>query len=267
VHSAWIGTLFHAAEAAAKKNGNPSKSLVALLDDIHADQALANSARFNDANKIRDGIMTRAPDAMLAHASQYAVTADSLRRKTAEMINAVAYYTAAAQRPPHQVKIDFFLMHCTNSSLFFTRFLDLPFLSTETKIRLLEWKGRSDLVLYASRGSPALSADEIVSYQAKRPSANGNGNGSGDVWDGIISRVSQFEDDGHAAKLVRAVAHGKRVCEKWEGGEEFRVKGEMWDRIGEMVIDSVEAGGPTFVRSAGFEEAWKEVPERRGAML
>src|ERR1700712_5594749 len=137
-------------------------------------------------------------------------------------------------------------MHCVNSSIFFTRFLQLPSLSTANKIRLLEWKGRNDLALYVSRGSPALLLDEIINYKPKQPSAAGT-----DPWPAIIQRVDRFEDDGHSSKLIRALAHGKRVCKKWEhNNDAFRIKGDMWDQIGHMVIDSVEASGPNWVRSA-----------------
>jgi hypothetical protein len=154
-------------------------------------------------------------------------------------------------------------MHCVNSSIFFTRFLQLPKLSTANKIRLLEWKGRNDLAMYVSRGAPALLLGEIKNYKPKQPSAVGT-----DPWPTIIQRVDRFEDDGHASKLIRALAHGKRVCKKWEDkNDSFMIRGDMWDQIGHMVIDSVEANGPRWVRSAGFDEAWKEIPERKPSML
>jgi hypothetical protein len=37
--------------------------------------------------------------------------------------------------------------------------------------------------------------------------------------------------------------------------------------MGHMAIDSVEAGEPHWVRSCGFDEAWKDVPVREGARL
>ena len=45
------------------------------------------------------------------------------------------------------------------------------------------------------------------------------------------------------------------------------IKGEMWKTLGNMVVDSVEAEGPTWVRGCGFDEAWKSVPERESAKL
>jgi hypothetical protein len=36
----------------------------------------------------------------------------------------------------------------------------------------------------------------------------------------------------------------------------------MWLKIGNMVIDSVEDDGTNWVRSAGFDEAWKDYKDR-----
>jgi hypothetical protein len=109
--------------------------------------------------------------------------------------------------------------------------------------------------MYASRASPTLLLDEITCYT---PADN---DGS---WERIIERVNALPDDGHASKLVRALAHGEQVCKKFEGRKGFVVKGDMWRKLGNMAVDSVDAGGPTWVRSAGFEEAWKDVPLRQG---
>lgn len=35
------------------------------------------------------------------------------------------------------------------------------------------------------------------------------------------------------------------------------------ERIIYLVVDSIQAPGPNWVRSAGFEEAWEEIPARR----
>lgn len=154
--------------------------------------------------------------------------------------------------------MDFFYMHCINSSIFFPAFLSAPWLSAPNKKRLVEWKVRNDVTLYASRGSPDLLLDEITSYKPKRPQ---------DTWEDIIARVCNLQDDGHAAKLVRALAHGAKICEKFEQKDEFRIKGDMWLQLGHMTIDSVEGPGPTWVRSCGFDSAWEEIADRSHAQL
>ncbi|KAF2646786.1 hypothetical protein P280DRAFT_388210 [Massarina eburnea CBS 473.64] len=262
VHDNWIGTLFFEAEKAAKANGaepKNTKSLVQLLEDIRTDKKLSGAAHWEDANKIRDGILKRAPDEMIKIASQYVISEEQLAEKDAELINATVYYTASAQHPPSQIKFDFFYMHCVNSSIFFSTFFSSTFLRPATKVRLLEWKARIDLAMYASRATPALDLSHITSYKStlNPPSS----------WQEVFERVNRYPDDGHVSKLVRALAHGEQVCKKFEDREGFLIKGDMWEKLGIMVVESVEAGEPKWVRSCGFEEAWESVPERENARL
>jgi hypothetical protein len=87
VHSTWIRPLFLESERTARESSNPSKTLVQLLQEIQADKELVSAPQFEDANKIRDGILKRAPNQMLKYASQYSVKEEQLEEKTAEMIN------------------------------------------------------------------------------------------------------------------------------------------------------------------------------------
>jgi hypothetical protein len=195
---------------------------------------------------------------MLSYTSQWIVTPETLEQKTAEMINSSIYFTAAAQHPPKQVKIDFYFMHCVNSSIFYPTFNAQSWLSIENKVRLLNLKGYLDLAMYASRRAPPLLLNEITDYEpVKAKEAD---------WNGIFTRFFGFQDDGHAVKLGRAVRNGGLVCGKWveKGDEGMKVKGEMWEKIGNMAIDSVEDSGAHWARSVGFEEAWKEYGDRKG---
>lgn len=170
----------------------------------------------------------------------------------------LVYYTVAAQNPPHAVKFDFFYMHCVNSSIFFSAFMALRALSPATKRRLLEWKVRTDLAMYVSRAAPPLLLDEVTQYESTQNSS----------WEEIFRRVNAIPgEDGHASKMVRAVAHGEVVSKKWEDKEGFMIKGDMWQKVGNMIVDSVEADGPTWVRGCGFDEAWKDVPKRTNGKL
>lgn len=171
----------------------------------------------------------------------------------------IVYYTGAAQHPPHQIKFDFFYIHCVNSSIFFSNFLSPAnsFLAPATKRRLLEWKVWNDITMYVTRGCPDLLLNEITNYTPKHAS----------TWDDIITRVNANEDDGHASKLIRALAHGEKACAPYEGKDGFIIKADMWTQLGHMAIDSVEADGPSWVKGCGFEEAWQEIPLRDGARL
>jgi dTDP-4-dehydrorhamnose reductase len=61
---------------------------VQILEECKNDEKLRNSAQFPDGNKIRDGIMKRAPEEVIKAATQYTVKEDELEEKTAEMVNA-----------------------------------------------------------------------------------------------------------------------------------------------------------------------------------
>jgi hypothetical protein len=256
-----MGPFLEGAEKAAselKESNKKSKTLVELLDEIRADKALSTAAHWSDDNKVRDGIIGRASDAMIKSSSQYFITEnDDLTEKVAEMIDAVVCYTGGAQHPPKLIKFDFYFMHCVNSSIFFPAFMNADWLSTANKIRLLEWKARGDLAMYASRRSPKIRGEEMERYT---PKVKGD-------WDSIFERLMHFDDDSHAAKLVRALAHGKKISAQFESKNAFKITGPMWDNLGHMAIDSVEAPGNHWVRSAGFDEAWVDFEDREKAVL
>jgi hypothetical protein len=123
--------------------------------------------------------------------------------------------------------------------------------------------------MYVSRRCPPLLMDEITTYVPINPSQYEGGT----EWAGIFRRMFEHEDDGHAVKLVRAVAFGESVGKQgqkegqkgYEGEEWARVKGSMWKKIGNMVADSVEdtkEGGSTWARNVGFDEAWAGFEDR-----
>jgi hypothetical protein len=262
VHDSWMKPLFNGADKASKDISGPSKSIVELLDQTHAEKRLAKAADV-DGNRIRDGIMKFETQTMVDIIAQYHISSpEELNERTAEMTNAAAYFSGAAQRRDKAVKFDFFYMHCINSSVFFSAFLKQDWLSDANKVRLLEWKVRNDIALYASRGCPDLLLDEIENYKPNKPTST-----SADPWHDIIERVKNFEDDGHGSKLVRALAHGQQICKPYEDKENFRIKGNMWLQLGHMAIDSVEGSEPTWVRSTGFDSAWEKVEDRPRAQL
>ncbi len=117
-------------------------------------------------------------------------------------------------------------MHSVNSSIAVSSLMKQPWISPSNKSKILEYKGRLDLLQYASRGCPQLLIEEISSYIPKKKEASD--------WDAIFERVNQIDDDGHAAKLVRALAHGQRNCAPWEKSEAFKIKDKMWLQLGNM---------------------------------
>lgn len=117
-------------------------------------------------------------------------------------------------------------MHCVTSSIFLSKIVTLPYLDTRTKLRLLEWKGRADLVFYVSRGVPDLLLEEVTTYEAPND------------WKTIFYESSVHpRDDGHLSKLVRAVANGEKVCRPFEARAEelgLLITGDMWLKIANM---------------------------------
>jgi hypothetical protein len=91
VHDNWMKSLFLGCEKAAEANRGKEKSqktIVQLLEEAKNDEKLRDAAHWEDGNKIRDGILKRAPNEMITLASQYAIEENELEQKTAEMINA-----------------------------------------------------------------------------------------------------------------------------------------------------------------------------------
>ena len=152
-------------------------------------------------------------------------------------------------------------MHAANSSIFFPTFNAQPWLSEASKIRLLKFKGYSDLTLYASQGSPALLPNEITTYEPAKKSDPAQTS-----WAGVFTRLFAHGDDGHAVKFGRAVANAENIMRRYEGEPWAQFKGGMWLTAGNMIADSVEAPAPEskWVRSAGFEEAWEQFENRPG---
>lgn len=70
-----------------------------------------------------------------------------------------------------------------------------------------------------------------------------------------------FEDDGHASKLFRSVYVGRHAIKKYDAEGKSWVKirdtDGTWDKLAHMVVDSIEAPGPHWVRNAGNPDAWK----------
>ncbi|OGM44780.1 hypA-like protein [Aspergillus bombycis] len=227
-HEDWTGPMFLLpAEKAAGGIGKPGKkALLQILEEIRSDEKLANSAHWDDGNRMKDGVLVRAPDEMIKHAAEFTISEDQMEEKLVEIVNTVAYFTATAQRPSKQVKFDFFYIHGMNASIFLVKFISLPWLDVRSKLRLLEWKGRLNLLLYVSRNTPELYLNDVIEYQASR------------TWADIFAYANAHpRDDGHISKLTRAVAIGERICRPYEAQAKnlgLTITGDMWLKIGNM---------------------------------
>ena len=87
VHDSWIGPFMLDAEKAAASSGGKGEPMVELLDQVRANKKLSSAASWNDSNKIRDGILVRAPNEMIGIAAKWRVLPGEMIEKTAEMTN------------------------------------------------------------------------------------------------------------------------------------------------------------------------------------
>lgn len=91
-----------------------------------------------------------------------------------------------------------------------------PWISTKTKCRLLEWKGRADLILYCQTGAPCPKPEELAAYEPQIPSG----------WDEVFKRACEYEDDGHLAKLIRGVTTTAQVSKHYSHKASFMLKSD-----------------------------------------
>ncbi|KAI1952671.1 hypothetical protein LOZ12_000297 [Ophidiomyces ophidiicola] len=252
VHESTLKGFFMETEAKSGGVGNAgTKNLVDLQNECRADPCLRGSSHWSDTNKVFDGVLKRAPEEMIKYASQFTVETNQINERLAEQVNAVVYYTGTAQNPPKKIKFDFFYIHCVNSAIFLPVFISLPWISKHNKQRLLEWKGRMDLLVYVSRACPEPRVNEIINYKATK------------TWQQIFeASFASAREDGHAAKLMRTLAYGEQSERPSNSTGGFPVKGDMWAKLGNMVADSIQGPEEMWVRSSGFVEAWKDIPDR-----
>ncbi|KIW89991.1 uncharacterized protein Z519_09421 [Cladophialophora bantiana CBS 173.52] len=222
VHSTYMDAFFELAAAEAAKPLVEPDTMVNLLSKIRTDAKVSTAAHWDDTQKVRDGVLARAKDEMIAYVAQWRVSppysTQRLDEAAAEVINAAAYFTGAAQRPPRVVKMDFFYMHAVTSSVFLSVFLAQDWITSHMKAKLVEYKGRLDLALYASRRSPKLLLGEITNYPPTPTPPNNDSTKSLPLreWNDMFTAASQFMDDGHTAKFIRALANGERACAPFE---------------------------------------------------
>jgi CRISPR/Cas system CMR subunit Cmr4 (Cas7 group RAMP superfamily) len=117
VHSAEIGGFLVDAERAAARTtsvekGEKGPGVMELIAEVRRNEKLRRAARNEDAVKVRDGVLARAKEEMIALAARVRVRPEEVEERTAEMFNAALFVAAAAAfvREGKQPKFDFFLM-------------------------------------------------------------------------------------------------------------------------------------------------------------
>lgn len=111
VHPDRLRGFLHGTETGSRQSGEKMPLLIDLLDEVKADHKLATAVRYNDSNKMYDGILARASDSAIKIGSKVRVDADMLEERTAEMFHLAVYLgTCAAFHPPKDPRFDFFYM-------------------------------------------------------------------------------------------------------------------------------------------------------------
>ncbi|KAH8772633.1 HypA protein [Diaporthe sp. PMI_573] len=230
-------------------------SIASLLREVREQPKLGKELKWDDGYSFRNTVFDRAGEEMLEIMSKVKVRPDEVEERTAEMFDAIMFMAAGASFHAHKVnKFDFFIIHHLNSAPAYLTINSQSWISAETKARLLEWKIRYDLMEYAARAVPELSLDQIKGYQPRTQS-------SLSVAD-VASKIHPMPDDGHAIKLARAVGVCEELTKKYQDRDWVLIKGDdVWAKIHHLVLDSLQSPGEYWVRSAGLDEAWTEVPK------
>ena len=97
IHSPWLDKYFPAVDEIAQRKQTAPKSLVAILDDIFADEKLSAAAHWDDKDLTRDGVFARAWDSMVEHASNWRVRPDQVKEANAELANAAGEFSISAR--------------------------------------------------------------------------------------------------------------------------------------------------------------------------
>nr|POF02472.1 questin oxidase [Quercus suber] len=252
-----IETFFVRSEQIARSGSVRSRSLVELYSQVRENKKIQTAAKMQQGPvRVRDGVMACALEEIATVAAQFQVTPEDLELRTVEMVSCAAHSAGSAQRSGKASKIDFFLMHDVTSSLFITLLVRQPWITVENKIRLVEWKGRMDLVWYAASSAPALDSQFVAQYE---PTLS-----KGMDWRSLFQAVNDVHDDGHVSKFVRALRSGEEVAKSFEdetGTAMLPVHGDMWFKLAQMAYDST-FGLPDiskWIMGAGFDPLWARI--------
>lgn len=114
---------------------------------------------------------------------------------------------------------------------------------------------RYDLVQYIARGCAPLSMSFVEAYfpqnmpHVSRPSD-------------LLPKFHEIIDDGHVIKVVRSLLLAQEVTQLWKGRPWIRLQqDEDWLKAHYMLLEGVQDRDLMWIRGAGFQQAWKDVPK------
>ncbi|KAL9078957.1 MAG: hypothetical protein Q9157_002141 [Trypethelium eluteriae] len=258
-----VDEFFNRSEQLARSGSVKAKPLKDLYAEVHASEKIRASTWLKDGPLRSQGVLKRAMEDLAAVAAQFQIAPTDLERGKAEMISCGAF-TSAGQKAGKMCKIDFFYLHIVTCSIMVDVMLRESWITLENKARLIEWKGRLDLVWYASSGAADLRAKHITAYT---PTLS-----KGMDWHSMYKASNDIHDDGHIVKFIRALKNGEDVVKPFEQSQDtatFPVTGDMWLKIAQMCYDGTATIGPEsphelskkWVWGAGFDLPWMKVPD------
>ncbi|KAI8625048.1 hypothetical protein F5Y19DRAFT_480100 [Xylariaceae sp. FL1651] len=239
-------------------SGDKPESLIDLVHSVRANERLRTAPVWSDLGaKMKAGVVGRAGADMADIAAKFTIKAHEadLERRTAEMVSVCAYMAGSAHTSGRPRKIDFFIMHSVTSSIFCTVIIRQDWIPLVDRVRIVEFKARTDLMWYAAIGSPTLDSQAISGY------ANAESDSLG--WEDLFRDVRRESDDGHAAKFIRALKNGEDTAKRYEDTAEwstyFPCKRDMWLKMAKLCQDTTKSRPweLKWVFFAGFEEGWK----------
>jgi hypothetical protein len=259
-------------------------SLVEILDLCSSDQKLIDAIPLEPFHILdTEGLLGTQTAKVVDYARRFVVSEDEIALRSAELCNAtclstsshppssavryvlisvlVAVMLAGAQRYNKEPRMDFFIMHATNSSILVDSIVRKSWISPVSKARLLSWFGRFCIILHMISGCPKLDLGPMRAY--------GPPNGL-KTWIDAVESGKEYRDDGHGCKMIRALIHAEQVSRPFENRPEFRMKKSDFEKAALVVASSflpndvVSRAGydqaEAWVRFAGFDSAWEGVP-------
>ncbi|KAI5786484.1 hypothetical protein DFH27DRAFT_528397 [Peziza echinospora] len=238
-------------------NRESNSTLLSLVTEIQNNPNIPKNVFWTDGQDKPHALLSRIGPEVAQIVTKFRCKPADLLQKCAETTNVAALLCGASLRPDKQITFDFFMAHMVTTAPFIQLLVNQAWISDEEKCRLMEWKGWTDLLVYASRRGPKLYIDDIRGYV---PKVNSKGN----RWFNLFERVLQYKDrtGGHGIKLIRALAYAEKCNADFVGKPGFVVEGDMWWKMAAMCMDTHELGEEEYVYDCGYDEAWEVIGPR-----
>ncbi|KAG6311476.1 hypothetical protein E4U22_002640 [Claviceps purpurea] len=123
---------------------------------------------------------------------------------------------------------------------------------------MVEWKARLDVAWYVVCGCADIQQLALTAYND--PVTDGMG------WEELYAAVVKEHDDGHVAKMIRALKNGQEAARPFENGpyrNAFPLHGDMWLKAARMTLGTTTGcdEDTKFVMFTGFDIPWETRPD------